>query len=428
VASLSLSHSLRGRATGAASRWFRPVPVLGAVLVLYVGASILLSLGGGSSGDESAYFGFAERLTHGGYADAAQADRYLWRGPGLPLLLTPFAALDAPIDLPRLITPLALFGAVLVFHRLLRRRFTARFALAGALALAAYYPFARSLGFVSTEPVAVLLVVLALDGWVRRAAGAGRGSLVGTGAALGALALTRPEYGYVLTACLLLAGLSLLARRTRAARDGLAVCAVGLALCVPWLAYTYSLTDKVFYWSNAGGLSLYWMSGPTAADLGDPNDERQVFTDPNLAEQRPFFRRLRTLSPVAYDAELRRVARAQISAHPGRYARNVVDNLSRMLFNFPFSYKQQSASAVFYVIANGLLLVGVALGAIVLARTRRWWGLALGPVTFALLGFAAHVPVGSYPRYWFPVVPVAVWLAVLGVGRLIGADTRAPAS
>jgi hypothetical protein len=232
------------------------------------------------------------------------------------------------------------------------------------------------------------------------------------------------EYGYVLTGCLLIAGAMWLKGRGRTARDSAAVCGVALALCVPWLAYTYALTDKPFYWSNAGSLSLYWMSGPTADDLGDPHAGRAVFRLDELRAHRPLFRRLRTMHPVAADEELRRVARENIYDHPARFARNVVNNLSRLLFNFPFSFQQETAKPLFYVIPNALLLVGLGVGLVGLAREHRWWALVVPPAVFGLLGFAIHVPVAGYPRYWYPVVPIALWLAVLGMSaRSARSDT-----
>ena len=94
----------------------------------------------GSAGDEGAYFAYAEKLTHGDYASEATADSYLWRGPGLPLMLAPFVALDVPVELIRIVPPLLLFGAVLLFHRLLRLHLSERASLLGALALGLYVP------------------------------------------------------------------------------------------------------------------------------------------------------------------------------------------------------------------------------------------------------------------------------------------------
>jgi hypothetical protein len=49
------------------------------------------------------------------------------------------------------------------------------------------------------------------------------------------------------------------------------------------------------------------------------------------------------------------------------------------------------------------------------ARERRAWALVVPPALFGLLGFAIHLPAAGYPCYWYPVVPIALWLAVLGM-------------
>jgi 4-amino-4-deoxy-L-arabinose transferase-like glycosyltransferase len=409
------------RSIGAA-RWggakragqLRPEIWLTPLLLFYVAWTVVNPDVGGA-GDEGNYLAYAERLTHGDYASEERPDSYLWKGPGLPVMLVPFVALDAPVELARIVLALLLGGAVLLFQRLLRLRLSERASLLGALALGLYVPFLRTLGYVRSEPVAVFLVVLAMYLWARRSDAGRDRYLVGAGLALGALTLTRLEYGYVLTACLLLASAVWLKGRGRTARDAAAVCGVALALCVPWLAYTYALTDKPFYWSNAGSASLYWMSGPTADDLGDWNSVNSVFRRDELAAHRPLFRRLRTMHPVDADEELRQVARENISDHPARFARNVVNNFSRLLFNFPFSFQQETTKPLFYVVPNFLLLVALGVGLVGLARERRWWALVVPPAVFGLLGFAIHLPVAGLPRLWYPVVPIALWLAVLGM-------------
>jgi hypothetical protein len=49
------------------------------------------------------------------------------------------------------------------------------------------------------------------------------------------------------------------------------------------------------------------------------------------------------------------------------------------------------------------------------ARERRAWALVVPPALFGQLGFAIHLPAAGYPCYWYPVVPIALWLAVLGM-------------
>ncbi len=196
--------------------------------------------------------------------------------------------------------------------------------------------------------------------------------------------------------------------------------AIALALCVPWLAYTYSVTDRLFVWGNSGSLSLYWMSSPYPQDLGDwRGGAREVhFTDPLLAHHRPFFRELAQLDPVEQNRRLERRALENIRDHPTKFARNVASNVSRIVFGFPFSAKQETLDTLFYLVPNSLLLWGTLGSAVVLVRRR----IALTPEAAAFLAFGAlalglHAFLASYPRMLMPLVPVALWLVVWTVGR-----------
>jgi hypothetical protein len=207
-----------------------------------------------------------------------------------------------------------------------------------------------------------------------------------------------------------------LVRRSRATGRAAAVFALALALCLPWLAYTYSKTDRLFVWGNSGSLSLYWMTSPHEGDLGDWHQAHLVFTDPDLRPHREFFESLRGLDLAEQNAEIEREALTNIADNPGAYAENVVANVSRMLFNSPYSRTRQQTNDVFYALPNALLLGAAVLLAIVLVPRRRTLPPEAG--VFALLAataFGLHALVSAYPRMLAPIVPLVVWLTVLAL-------------
>jgi len=108
---------------------------------------------------------------------------------------------------------------------------------------------------------------------------------------VGALAVTRLEYGWVIAALLVAAGAATVARPGAGYGRLVAVCSVAALACLPWLAYTYALTGRSFYWGNAGSLSLYWMSAPTPDQLGQWHSWRHTLTQPALGAYRPVFER-----------------------------------------------------------------------------------------------------------------------------------------
>jgi 4-amino-4-deoxy-L-arabinose transferase-like glycosyltransferase len=408
------------------------------LLVLYLAASAFFP---NHPDDEAMYVTLAERLTDGSYVtgdddallDEDPSSPDLWFGPGLPALLAPLVALDAPVSVLRLTGPLLLFGSVLVLYVLARGRWGPRVALVGAYGFGLYLPFLGLLSNLHSEVLAVFLVVVGLLGLSRFLDRGGPTWLTLGAAALAGLALTRVAYGWVLTITLvvLLAVWALTSSR-RAARAA-AVLALALALCVPWLAYTYSKTDRLFVWGNSGSLSLYWMASPYEGDHGDWQQAHLVFTDPALRPHRSFFEGLRGLTLAEQNTEIEREAVRNIFRHPTKYGENVVANVSRMLFNAPYSRTQQQTNDVFYALPNALLVGAIVLCLAVLLPRRR----TLPPETgvFVLLGavaFTLHALVAAYPRMLAPIVALVVWLTVLALveSGLLRADvpprTRAP--
>ncbi|HZO49363.1 MAG TPA: glycosyltransferase family 39 protein [Gaiellaceae bacterium] len=376
--------------------------------------------------DEAGYLELARNITHGHYVtgrpdallDADPSYPDLWFGPGLPLLLAAPVALGLPLGLIRLVGPLALFGALALVFRLLQRYLSRRAALAWTYALGVYLPFYTLLPNLHSEPLAILFAVAALAALARVAEGdARRWQLLG-GAALAGLALTRVDYGWVVTvAAIVFLAWWALSRRREALRLAL-TCAVALVLCLPWLAYTYAKTDRAFQWGNSGSLSLYWMSSPYSGDLGDWQQASAVFTDPHLARHRPFFETLRGLPLGEQNARLERRALSNIVHHPVAYAENVAANVSRLLFDTPYSYAPQRLSALYFALPNALVLAVALLAAAVAVRIGSQLVPLVPPLAVLVaVAFGLHALVAAYPRMLTPIVPMVVMLAALTAGR-----------
>ena len=405
----------------------RFLPLLGLLLLISV-----LTGPSHPANDEVPLLAASHRILQGRYALVGTMDssKFLWHGPGLPALLAPLVALGVPLNALRLTSPLLMFAAVLMFYRLLRLRLSSRSALIGAYALGLYLPAYYVLGTVGKDPLALLLAIAALDGTARYLTYARARHAVVAGLAFAALAMTRLEYGLIITVALA-AGTAwwLLARlghrgldRRRLARRWILICAIGLLGCAPWLTYTYVLTGHVFYWGNSGGISVYWMSSPSLSQLGEWHASHSVFADPALAGYRPFFHYLATLKPVAADLELRHVALVQALAHPAKYALNLLANLSRMFIGYPFSFSLSAALIAGLIVVNGTLLAALTAASRLLIRLRG----SLPPETvpfvlFGSLGFVVHLFPSAEPRMLVPLIPVAIWLIAHA------ADRRRPA-
>jgi hypothetical protein len=410
--------------------------VLGGLFGVYVAAMLLLPTAEGWAGDEPAYLRLASNITHGHFRDPSPDGPLnmcfpgwqtpdLWYGPGFPAFLAPLVALHLPVSFIRLAGPVLLLASVYLFYRLLLLTVSRRDAFLGALGLGLFVPFYRYLPFLHSEFLALTLVILAMLAITHVVRSGSRIAGIAAAAALASLALTRVAYGWVLTILLVVWLGWWLVRRTAPARRLVAVHALALAFCVPWLVYTQSVTGRPFLWGTSGSVSLYWMSSPYPADRGDWHCAADVFNRDWLAPHRPFFLAHAGDPPVEQELALERQARQNIVDHPGKYVQNLVANASRMLFNAPYSRRPLDLRSTVFIVPGAILVALLALSLGRLAARRR----TLPPegAAFALLAaaaFAVHLPISAYVRMLIPVVPLVVWLIVFG----LRSDSVEPAS
>lgn len=368
--------------------------------------------------DEGSYLRFAGHLA-GLHGDGRSLD--LWFGPGLPLVLAPFAYFHIGLEAMRvLFGPVVLFLAVLLFYELLKLRVQPTAAFAGAVGLGLYFPFYILLPSLHSEILSVLLMVSFMYSFTRFSDARGPTHLFLASASLGYLALTRPVFGWVLAICLIISvAWWQLKRRDHLKRISI-VYALALALCLPWLAYTYSVTHKPFYWASSGGLSLYWMAAPYPGHLGDWHSTGTALTDTRYAADRPEFLKIRGLTTIQMDQALRRDAIRLIRKHPHAYMRHVADNVARLWLNMPFSFTSQKLTSVFYIAPNMLLLFAFSASVCVLWLRRRRLPAEVEPFFVLLLfGVAIQSLLSAYPRMLAPLVPLLIWTVTFTVDRYV---------
>jgi hypothetical protein len=394
---------------------------LSPLLAVYVGAWRLNPAPAGPTGDEPDLLGYAGRLLDGHYAARLPATGYLWHGPGLPGALAPLLALHVPLWLDRLLLgPLATYAVVVGLAVVLRRTVPDCRARAVAAAFGLYLPLLSIVSSLHKEPLAAGLVVLAMGAASRGMRDGSRAAIALAGAALAGLAMTRVEYGWVLIVLLAGAAVHAAVARTPATRRRLAIPALALALCIPWLAYTDHVSGHPGYWGNAGGLSLYWMSSPAPAQLGEWHAVHTVRQDDRLRAYRSLFRRLQALPPAVEDARLRALAVRQALGHPLKYALNFAANVGRMVAAWPFGRAAPWWSVAGVALSNAVLLATLLRG-----RRRRAGCPELATFgAFAAVALAVHLLPSSEPRMMIPVVPVLVWVAAARAAPLTAASSR----
>lgn len=358
------------------------------------------------------YIWFAQNLSQGFYSPKNEIT--LVNGPGYPIALLPLVLLKLPLLTAKLLNPLFLFIAILYFYHTLKLYMHERFALILSYLLGLYPLFMRYIHCLMTETFATFLVV----GFIFHSCKLhqeGKNSwahLLIASIYLGFLALTKIFFGYViLSGILLFLSLYLLKKRITFKKT-LLVYLYALLLCVPYLFYTYSLTGKIFYWGDPGGIEIYLMT----------NLYRNEFTNSPtkgaLEEHQEFRRKLEKrgkLSTIQLDDEYKKQAINNIIKNPTRYLKNLLPNIGRFVFNYPYSYDPQKLSTYFYIIPNMFLVV-----LCVLSLYPAYLGRRLIPheihalVLFTLISFVGSSLLWAYNRYFLPLVPLfALWLSFI---------------
>ena len=217
-------------------------------------------------------------------------------------MLVPIVGLGPPLITARLLNIAFMFGAAVYFFMLLRGYVSIRAATISTYALA-LWPLALK---VMTKLMAEPLTVFLMCGFCFHPGGMHRSekhrwlNLILASLFLGYLALTRVIFGYVIPVVLVAAAITCLVKHSRSWKRDILIRLLSLMFCIPYLGYTYLLTGRVYYWSNWGGLSLYWMSTPHKGEFGDWHSAASVSKRPELSKNHLGF------SPTSQDCHLSR--------------------------------------------------------------------------------------------------------------------------
>ncbi|MBI5675291.1 MAG: hypothetical protein HZC48_05615 [Nitrospirae bacterium] len=364
-------------------------------------------------GDESRYIMFADNLTHGHYSP--KDDVYLWNGPGYPIILAPFILLKLPWLTAKLLNAVFLFLAVLYFYKTLQiyikdvRRSTLFSYLLGV-----YPTFFVYIPQILTEILSVFLICGFIFHFCKLYYGSkdAMKHLCFASLYLAYLALTKIFFGYVIFLGSLIFLSLYLWKKKDTFKKAFTIYLLAFLLCSPYLLYTYSLTNRILYWGDSGGLSLYWMSTPYENEFGDWYDFQKVQENSRFEKHQEFFNKLKVLPNIQRDDELKKQAVKNIMQYPAKYLKNVSANVGRMLFNYPYSYRPQKMSTYFYIIPNMFLVVCsimciypyFARGKIIPVEIHIL-------IVFFFFSFVGSALLSAYPRQLMVLLPVLlIWL------------------
>lgn len=355
------------------------------------------------SGDEGRYLKFADNLLHGYYSPPFP-NMNLWNGPGYPLFISPFLALDVPLQGIRLANAFLLYFCLIMVYKTIRQYCSPTVALLSVVMLGSFFPAYLMLKYLLTESLSWFLMSVIGYSVVKyfREDSARYGWLASL--AIAFLALVKVMFGYVI---LVIGGAAILLyifrQRPDFSRRILKLTGGAFLFFLPYVLYTWQLTGKVFYLTNAGGMSLYTMSTPYEGEFGDwINDEALS----ESRHHRVFMDSISGFLPLERDEAFRKAAFQNIQQHPRKYLMNCMANISRLLLEYPFSYKPARVNTLFYIVPGMMLgtLILFALIALVWAP-RRLPDEMLFLLFFTLVYLGGSVLVSAYSRMFYITLP-----------------------
>ncbi len=304
-------------------------------------------------GDESRYLKLAYNLLSGFYSPGGH-DIYLRSGPGYPLFILPFLALKLPLLAIRIANGVLLYLSLIFSYKAFTLYVSEKTAFRLSFLLGIYLPVFASLPFILTECLSWFLISFICLLFLKCFSGKNINPAMVFPASLAVayLALTRVMFGYCIVIMIMILLFLNLIKRSEKYKTSFLIFLLALVICMPYLYYTWRLTGRFFYWADNGGLSLYTMSTPYENEHGDWHSLEELAGDPDHSE---YIDSVLEMDPVSRDIELTNRAFINIRNNPGKYLRNWIANIGRMLFSYPFE-GQDAKRALFTIIPNMFLL------------------------------------------------------------------------
>ncbi len=328
-------------------------------LILYIAICILFT-NNELVGDEGRYLSFANNLLNGFYSPP-YPNIDLWNGPGYPVFLMPFVFCKFPLIALRLLNGFLLYFSLIISYKTLIIHSSTKSSILFTILLGLYFPIFELLPLILTESLSWFLISLLCFIFMKNY----KYKVISwkfiflTSIIISYLAMTKVIFGYVILTMFCISIISFLIPQLRqTAKKPLLIFSASILFCLPWLIYTFSLTNKVFYWSNSGSMSLYTMSTPYVNELGDWKNNSELLLNPN---HNILIDSINKLKPIEQEIAFKKAAIKNIKNHPKKYISNWTANIGRLLFSYPYSNAEQTIKTYFTIIPNMFVIVFIVL-------------------------------------------------------------------
>jgi len=356
-------------------------------------------------GDEKRYLYFANNLINGHYSPPYPGIN-LWNGPGYPLFIAPFLFLKLPLLGIRLLNGLLLYLSLIINYKTFNFYSTENKSLLLTMALGFYFPIFQMLPLIITETLTWFLVSLICYLFFKnyRQKTISWKFVFLNAFFLAFLAMTKVIFGYVIILMLIFSVImSVFPNVKPYAKKSSLIYAISFIFCLPYLFYTFNLTNKLFYWTNSGGMSLYTMSTPFSNESGEWKSTGELLLSPN---HRLFIDSISKLKPIEIDNAYKKAAFNNIVSHPNKYFKNWIANIGRILFSYPYSNTNQRISTFFTMIPNMFIVFMILFAFVINSLNYKLFPMEMSFfLLFILVYLFGCTLVSSYNRMFFITMP-----------------------
>lgn len=396
--------------------FFLPLLVIYLIITIFLSENII-------KGDEGRYLKFSDNIINGFYANPDLKPGFLWNGPGYPLFLTPFTYFKSPLIYLKLLNSIFLFIGVIFLYKSLRFKLNHKASLVLSYISGLTHPyFYLSISLILTEAISFFLVSLSLFYFIKFFKLKKQKDLIIFSLSSGFLILTKVFFSYVFLVCGIISFFLWIINSQKTKQNYLLKLSFyPFLICIPYLFYTYSLTAKIFYWSDAGGSSLYSMSTPFEDEYGDwfpasenmgneSNSITTFFKKNNLKENhREFIASLTDLNGVEKDLRLKKKAIDNIKTNKVKFLKNVIYNFGRITIRYPFTNREiHPLYLIIFVFHFSLLLFPLLFSIKKIIVNLLYQDLII--LTFFLIFLIGTLILSSESRFIFPIYPLIIFI------------------
>jgi predicted neutral ceramidase superfamily lipid hydrolase len=239
-----------------------PILLLFVVNIFFLGKNIPLS-------DGIRYWKTASDILNGFQNTTVIESHLLLNGPLYPFILAIFKGIGFTVKASIYLNAIFLYVAFTYFFKTAHLFLIQKKALIITYVLVLIDPFLFYWGAkLYSEPLAILLVCYNLYLISFYFKTFSNKTLIKVALIFCLLALTRVIFVYVLLVITMLGLIAFLILKNQKSKELFKLGAYGILFCIPYMIFTYSITNKIFFMTANGGHLLYWISSPYEKDLG----------------------------------------------------------------------------------------------------------------------------------------------------------------